>query len=652
MAKCLKHRLVATNGALIALLALSFPFVGCGGGSTTNVQNPPAPTFSSVSIAFQPVPPQSIFINGTTQLTAVVSNDPNNAGVDWSVTCQNSGSCGSPGSVNPVHTPSGQATTYTPPATLSANSQNINIVAFATADHTKNVVAPITVTAFAGSLKGNYVLETSGVDISGFPYQRAGVIVLDGNGGITSGEQTVNFADPNTGLMSSVSDPITGGSYFVGADGRGTLTINAADVNIGQQGVESFSLVLLSSAQALLTKADNLNIQASSNESSVGTLDLQTSTASLSGGFAFVVRGTDVSLSPLALGGVLNIDSPKTISGAGSVFDVASNATPGTVSTSSSVTGTVSDPDSFGKVKINLTTDFAPLQITGYVVDALHVKLIENDNSAGSGFAATAGTAIGQGAATGTFTSLSSLSGKYVFGIFGQDLSGGPSSLASAGRFTADGNGNLRGGFLDEFQSGLFVQVSDSFNGTYTVDPAGSGRVDTNASITFTNHGTGPELVFYLTGNGNPLLVLDADVESLLGGGGVAAGITYPAAAGASFAGPYGLSLTQSLGGIETDSTGQITVDGTTRTLSGVVDMNFGFGPQLGVSLTGTFQTSAISGRLTGILSNQFFPSDLEMAYYLIDSGHGFITEADSLNTGNLSFGYFAIRTPVCPGCP
>jgi hypothetical protein len=97
-------------------------------------------------------------------------------------------------------------------------------VAFATADHTKNVVAPITVTAFAGSLKGNYVLETSGVDISGFPYQRAGVIVLDGNGGITSGEQTVNFVDPNTDLVSSVSDSVTGGSYFVGADGRGTLT--------------------------------------------------------------------------------------------------------------------------------------------------------------------------------------------------------------------------------------------------------------------------------------------------------------------------------------------------------------------------------------------------------------------------------------------
>jgi hypothetical protein len=63
------------------------------------------------------------------------------------------------------------------------------------------------------------------------------------------------------------------------------------------------------------------------------------------------------------------------------------------------------------------------------------------------------------------------------------------------------------------------------------------------------NNGTGPELVFYLTGNGNPLLVLDADVEAFLSGGGVGAGITYPAAAGASFAGPYGLSLTQSLGG-------------------------------------------------------------------------------------------------------
>jgi hypothetical protein len=646
---------VATRGWILLLLlaAVTGGFAGCGGGSTTNVQNPPPPTSSTVAIAFQPAPPTSVFLNGTLPVTAMVSNDPSNAGVDWSVTCQNTGNCGL---LSPVHTPSGQAATYTPPSTLATNSQTVNIAAFATADHTKNVVAQITITAFASNLKGTYVLQTSGIDISGLPYQRSGVIVLDGNGGITSGEQTVNFVDPNTFLLSSASDPISGGSYFVGPDGRGTLTINTADVNIGQQGVETFSLVLLSSAQAFITKTDDPNIQASSApESSVGTLDLQTSPTAPAGGYAFVVRGTDVNSSPLGFGGVLNVDSPKTISGAGSVFDIAFNDGSGTVNPSSSVSGTVSDPDSFGKVLINLTTDFAPIQLTGYLVDAAHIKLIESDNSAGAGFGATAGVAIGQGSATGTFTSNSSFSGKYVFGIFGQDLGFGPSSLASAGMFTADGKGNLTGGFLDEFQSGLFVQVSDRFHGTYTVDPAGSGRVDTNSSITFANpnNGTGPEFVFYLTGNGNPPLILDADVEPSLGGGGLGTGIAYPAVAGASFSGQYGLSFTQNFFGSEADGTGQMTVDTTAHTLSGIVDTNSSFFAQPNTPLTGSFQTTAISGRLTGTLSNELFPTDLAVAYYLIDSDHGFFVETDSLDIGgSLSFGYFARRSPVCQGCP
>jgi hypothetical protein len=156
---------VATRGWILLLLlaAVTGGFAGCGGGSTTNVQNPPPPTSSTVAIAFQPAPPTSVFLNGTLPVTAMVSNDPSNAGVDWSVTCQNTGNCGL---LSPVHTPSGQAATYTPPSTLAANSQTINIAAFATADHTKNVVAQITITAFASDLKGTYVLQTSNFRIT------------------------------------------------------------------------------------------------------------------------------------------------------------------------------------------------------------------------------------------------------------------------------------------------------------------------------------------------------------------------------------------------------------------------------------------------------------------------------------------------------
>jgi len=229
-------------------------FVGCG-GVTTNVQNAPPPVTTAVSIAFEPMPPTSVAINTTATFTAVVNNDSTGAGVDWSLSCPNKGNCGS---LNSTHTASGQPVTYTPPSTLTSNNQNATIVAFATVDHSKNIGSAITVSAFGSALRGTYVLQTNGTDISGNPYQRAGVIVLDGNGNITSGEQTVNFMNPNTGVLSSVSDVVIGGSYFVGADGRGTLTIDTADVNVGQQGtcgsgngsipcgIQTLSLVVLS----------------------------------------------------------------------------------------------------------------------------------------------------------------------------------------------------------------------------------------------------------------------------------------------------------------------------------------------------------------------------------------------------------------------
>lgn len=620
--------------------ALISVFSGCGG--STNVQNPPPPDITPVSIAFQPAPVESISLNATAALTAVVENDSTNAGVDWSLVCGNSATCGS---LSPLHTASGAAATYTPPSSLSGNSQSATIVAFATADHSKNIVTPMTVTGFGSSLQGTYVFQTQGTDVNG-AFQLAGVVVLDGAGGITSGEQT------HSDYLLTVSDAITGGQYSIGADGRGTLTINTADTSIGQQGIENFSLVYLSSSQALITTFDDPNLSPSS-ETSTGTMDLQTSKAAPTGGYAFAVSGTDIFLEAMAMGGVMNIDSPRTISGAGSVVDLD---LVGSVFPSGALSGKTSQVDSFGSLKFTLTTDFSatPLKFTGYIVDAVHIKLIESDNNgSGAGFGSTAGVAIAQGTATGTFTDNAAFAGRYVFGILGQDLSGFPTSLASVGRFTADIHGNLTNGSNDEFLFGFGFAISDAITGTYTLDPSGTGRVDSFTD--FRNNGPGPEFIFYLTGNGNPALVLDADVNI----GSLGAGLAYPqAAAPFSFDGKYGLNFTQNSGGTEVDATAQITVDGTAGTLSGIVDTNLFFSPQPNTALTGTFGTIPNTGRFTGKLTNTFFPTigsspnTLSMAFYLIDSGHGFFVETDSLSSGMLSFGFFATRTPVCQDCP
>jgi hypothetical protein len=631
---------IERQGMLLCSALVLAVLIGCGG--STNVQNPPAPAASNVSIAFQPAPPAGISLSATTPLTAVVSNDSSNAGVDWALLCQSNANCGT---LLPLHTASGAATTYSPPATISGNTQTFTIEAFATVNHNLNVVTGITVTGFASNLKGTYVFETKGIDANG-PFQLAGVIVLDGNGGLTSGEQT------HCDSLQCYADTITGGSYYIGPDGRGTLTINTADQNIGQQGIENLCLVFLSNSEALVATLDNPNLSPSF-ETSSGSLDLQTSTGAPTGGYAFVVDGIDISSLPMAMGGVLRIDSPNAISGTGSVADQDDN---GTLVQSASISGSLTNPDSLGSLKFNLTAAFtpSPIQLTGYIVDSQHIKLIETDNNgSGTGVGSTAGLAISQGAAMGTFTSDKSFSGNYVLDILGEDLSGLPTSLASLSEFTADGSGNLNDGYDDELLDGLGIEISDSFTGTYTVDPSGTGRVD--SSINFSSNGPGPEFIFYLTGGGNPPLVLDADASSGAIGGGLA---NPQAAAPLSFNGKYGLYFTQGNGSLENDGTGQVLANSTSNTLSGVIDTDLMFSPDPDTSITGTFSTISSTGRSTGTLDNTFFPSParapntIAVAFYVVDASHAFFLETDSLVSGELSFGYFAARTSVCPGCP
>src|ERR1700690_952077 len=188
--KTIRRSAVATNRWIFLPLTavIIVTLAGCG-GSTANVQNPPPPPPSNVSIAFQPQPGGSVAVGFSENVPAVVSHDPNNYGVDWSLTCQNPPNCGSlTVNGNPAsHTASGAPITYTAPSTLSANSTVVEIVALATADHTQNVVAPVTITTFNSSLPaGTYILQAQGVDSSLSPYQFAAALVLDGNGNITS----------------------------------------------------------------------------------------------------------------------------------------------------------------------------------------------------------------------------------------------------------------------------------------------------------------------------------------------------------------------------------------------------------------------------------------------------------------------------------
>src|SRR5215471_7657640 len=145
-----RSRAAASRKSILLFLSMTIVSVStaCGGGSS-QVQNPPAPPETKLSIGFQPPPTKSIYINGTTTFAAVVKNDSSNAGVDWALPCPNGSNCGQ---LTPMHTDSSKSVTYTPPPGIVGNSQSFTIEAFATADHSSNILTKINVQGFAGAL--------------------------------------------------------------------------------------------------------------------------------------------------------------------------------------------------------------------------------------------------------------------------------------------------------------------------------------------------------------------------------------------------------------------------------------------------------------------------------------------------------------------
>ena len=664
---------------ILLLIAAICCSLGC---SSSNSPNPSQQSQASVSIALNPAPATQTIVAGTTagiQFTPVVSNDPSKYGVDWALTCPLTlaGACGTL-SITTFHSASGTAVTYFPPTLLFTGSLTVNITVFATADHTKNVTTPITVTSYTAVLKGTYVLQVQGEDYSsGAPYQSAGVFVFDGNGNVTSGQQTLNTF---SGFSSTYTVQAVQGStgvpsaYFIGPDGRGNLTLNLQSTNptTSTAITETFSFTVISSSLALIADLDQGN-----GFSGSGTLELQDAAAAATmptGAYAFVTNGSDSGSptgplgglpAPTVIGGVFNIDnnpSSGAISGNGSLADqdyYNSTNTNRKLLRCTAPTGSVSAPSSPGIVTIILTgttcfgqTFPATVQFTGYIVDATHIRLIESDDLDGTSGFLTAGIAVGQGSAAGTFTN-ASLSGTYVFGVLGYDIFFGvPESFTSVAVLTADGIGNLTDGMTDTFipSSGLAYTASP-LKGTYSVDTGLIGRVDLVPKFKSLNGNPGlnPNIVAYLTGNGTPPLVLWSNGANPYYPT-VGTGIAYPQAASAStlsLGNPetYGLTYTEN-NFSEFDGNGEVqsTVNGVTGTLIGNVEdfNNNDFIQSPPTPITDAFGLPADSfGRIGGTLNNTSGSSNV-FEYYLIDNNHGFMIETDLTNTGQVGLGYFA----------
>jgi len=469
---------------------------------TVTVPTPPA-----ITVAFSPAAPVSINAGANSPLTAVVTNDSANKGVTWKVTCGSS-ACGS---FNPASTASGTATTYTAPAAIPSPA-TVTVTATSVTDTTKSATATVTIGAPPPILAdGNYVYHFSGWDDSG-PSFFAGAFTVK-SGAITAGEQ--DFTDAAMGY----TDPLVpSGSGITIAGGNIQIVLATANTHIGVNGIETLRGTVVSPTRVLISEFDTFG-------SASGSIDLQTSAAAPSGGYAFILSGYDFApnqVNSITIGGVLNV-AGTSLSVSNSVLDFNSGGTVGQGQLFTS--GTISAPDSLGRVTFTLVPAAQQsFVLTGYVVSPSQIQFVESQQDAlGDDLG---GMAFGQGSKTNLFSQASIANTTYVFGASGADTTG---IATFAGGLAFNSAGGVSGNLA--INDGVLFNGKIPITGaTYTVDSTGRVTISNATAGNFTY-----TFQLYLDGNGNAF-ELGADANE------VTSGPAYlQTTSTADFEGPYAL---------------------------------------------------------------------------------------------------------------
>jgi hypothetical protein len=576
-----------------------------------------------IVVSFQGVPPASLQINATAAISAKIANDvSSNPQVQWTVSCAGA-ACGS---FNPVTTTNEAPTNYTAPSSIPSGN-TVTVTTTSVTDPTKSASASITITKAAPTLaNGTYVFQLAGPVGSG-PNFMTGVFTAQ-NGAIIGGEQDSIESDDQ---YLAQFDPISGGSYATTPDGNLQITLKSNYFYFNSEQTETLNGVIISGSRVLVEEFNGYPAN--------GTLDLQTSTAPPSGGYAFSMAGVDAAGEAAGIGGVLNVDSAGGISGAGSVLDFNDAGT--FVGAQALGASTVSNPDSFGRVVFQIvprtSLSFPSLNLAGYIVDATHLRLVETSGDNFQG--AVGGTALAQGANTGSFSASSITGSSYVFAADRWPTNDtGP--LQVAGVFTAKADGSLTGTLNWNNLSGTEAQSPIPFTGSYTVDSTGRATLSNlTDGATFKY-----QLQLYLNGNGQGLVLSSDPAEMIAGRGFQQQAGPFSAA---SFSGSYGLNAAQfgtyQFGPLETATAlGPVTVavDNGSNTVAGFVDFGYGAADY---AVSGSFsagQNGVFTGTFTGLNSASVTWAD-NFVLYFVDNTRAVMIETDNTQ---LTLGYLGLQ--------
>jgi hypothetical protein len=571
-----------------------------------------------IAVTFTPAAPVSINAGATSPLTAVVTNDSGNKGVTWKVTCGSS-TCGS---FNPTSTASGTATTYTAPAAIPSPN-TVTVTATSVTDTTKSATATITIGAPPPILAdGTYVYHFSGWDASG-PSFVAGAFTVK-SATITAGEQ--DFRDASQ-LQGYTDQLVPSGSGITTAGGNIQIVLATANTSIGVNGIETLHGTVVSPTRVLISEFDTFG-------TGTGSIDLQTSAAAPSGGYAFAISGWDLGSPavPLVIGGILHITGTSVATDSTSVFDFNLNSQL-MAQAQSFTSGSVSAPDSFGRITISLTPNpsaanpVPQFTLTGYIAGSNQIQLVESQPDALQDD--LGGMALGQGSNTGNFTQATVANKTYVYGASGADVN---NLVNIGGSFIFNANATISGNL--SINDGNVFGTNPVTAGNYAVDP--TGRVTLNGVTVPAITGN---FIFqlYLDGNGN---ALELGVDTLQ----TTQGLAYlQTTTTADFEGPYALQGQGILNDTNLPAWGAVgPVTVASDAFTGFTDYTAqnstttGATPAANQAVAGTETSSSAQLSLTGLDSTALTTSRL-YSYFPIDTKRVLAVEIDGQQIGILT---------------
>lgn len=377
------------------------------------------------------------------------------------------------------------------PAQVTAPAYTVNITAGATNPNSL--------------LKGSYAFLFKGFDAQG-QVLAAGIFLANGNGSISGGSEDINRL---TGLTRVTSAATLAGTYALGSDGRGTMTLTATDKHLVTL-TSSYQLVLDSDGNARFFENDSANTTPPPFPThGAGILKLQSGTnfaaGNLSGNYAFAFTGQDLNGTPSALAGFVHADGNQGFSPGLADFNDAGVFNPqnqlsgnfAVVSTTGRGTAAL-DFAPLGKPQVSLQYAFyfvSPTDlffVSADVADATHPllagEMILQDPSVKFDQAALSGASI----ATGTGSDMTNASAFVGRLLTADPACAGPSAIS----------------LVFNQNDGGVISAPAPLCGTYAVNP--------NGRVSFTNLGSRFSAA-YLTGR-NLGFLIGGDTAATVGG--------------------------------------------------------------------------------------------------------------------------------------